>query len=151
MSKENFVLEKDWYYKGIQSWYDGKSLGHCFVRLDENNKIIETFQYIDKVLNSYIIGLNYHIEVSRNDDGKSVTINKRTPNFDLEVSQKIKNEWCEWSWSNRQRQKDYRATQKLIKESHNIENMTLVELKEFANKSYSNKELVARYIFLNIL
>jgi len=146
LKMEEKILERDWYYKGIVYWNQGKDLGHCFVKLNELNEIIENFSYIDKKLDLYVIGGNYHIEVTRNEDGNAKTIYKRILNEGNLIDFKIVQKWRIESLESKEKQKEFRNSQKLIKESHNIENMKLKDLKDYTNKSWQNRDLVLAWI-----
>ena len=147
--KDGFIWEDDWFYYGIIH-YEKTSCGHRFVKVDKDFNIIEKFTYDTKKINEYILGRNFQIQTLR-EDGKAKTIRGRRCINELKLPEKILSEWRKKDFAQRQELQQYKDNSRLQKESVNIENMTLKELKDFSRKNYTNKRLVVAYIMSNIL
>ncbi len=139
-------LKEIWVWKGFVHKGNGKLLS-CFVKLDNEYKIIEKFMYLvkKKKKDTYHLGGKYEIEITRDEEGKAVQIGERVY-LNSDIPHEHSNDWRIAHWAEEEEAQKYKDSEKAIKDKLSIENLKLKDLKNFANKSYQNKRALKSYL-----
>lgn len=138
-------IHEIWYWKGFVHKGDGRLLSN-FVKLDDEYKIIENFMYLIKNKNkdSYILGGKYKIEVTReNEEAKSIGTRVY---MDEDLNSGIVSNWRKEHWAESEEAQKFKDLEKAKKDSVNIENLKVKDLKNYASKNWQNRRALKSYL-----